>query len=443
MKVTYLGQACTLVEVDGRRILVDPWLTEGAYFGSWFHTHLLSDAGVSVEEVVRGPIDYVFLSHEHPDHADPATLRLLPKATPILICRFPTPRFRRHLETLGLENVREIEQGARLDLGDDLTITAFGGAEYPNDSALLIEGEGRRFFNETDCKLPYETLEEIGRKGIDIGFFMFSGATWFPMMYDYPDEERRRHVRRRRGALLKSFIERVRVTRPRYAVPSSGPCTVLDPERLWLNDPEDSIFIDPTEASAALGAAGLAALPLQMVAGDVWDDSAGLERRSPGLAVVDRRRYVEEAAEKSAPIVAEWRRRELPAGDDLGERLEQYFDERIVPLSPTMRQRIGTKLALHVAGPRGGDWTVDFTAPGPHFTRRGTSDDWTYRIEVEDKLLYPFVSGEREFLEDLFLSLRARLARRPDRYNEPLYNFFYDPDPKRLESWYEPNRNPC
>ena len=41
MRVTYYGQACTLVEAAGKKILTDPWLTEGAYFGTWFHTHIL------------------------------------------------------------------------------------------------------------------------------------------------------------------------------------------------------------------------------------------------------------------------------------------------------------------------------------------------------------------------------------------------------------------
>jgi hypothetical protein len=51
-------------------------------------------------------------------------------------------------------------------------------------------------------------------------------------------------------------------------------------------------------------------------------------------------------------------------------------------------------------------------------------------------LLYPFVVGELSFLEDLFLSLRVQLARRPDEYNEPLYHFLYEPDPEKLHNWY-------
>src|SRR5437660_997314 len=237
MKVTYYGQACMLIEVAGRRSLTDPWLTEGAYFGTWFHTHLLSDVGLSVDDVASRPIDYLFLSHEHPDHVDPATLRGL-KGVPVLICKFPTPRFRQHLEGMGLGNVREIEPGQAVDCGDGLRLTIFSTAEYINDSALLVEGDGRRLLNETDCKLPYDVLKRIAEPGLDIGFYMFSGATWFPMMYDYPQQWMRQQVLRRRRALLKSFVQRIRLTRPRFAVPSSGPCTILDPERLCLNDRE-------------------------------------------------------------------------------------------------------------------------------------------------------------------------------------------------------------
>ncbi len=79
---------------------------------------------------------------------------------------------------------------------------------------------------------------------------------------------------------------------------------------------------------------------------------------------------------------------------------------------------------------------MDFTAPGPDFVREGILRDWTYRIEVEDKLISPFITGEEIFFEDLLLSLRFRSSRRPDVYNEPLYHFLYDPDPERLHNWY-------
>jgi len=436
VRIAYYGQACTLIEAGGRKILADPWLTEGAYFGTWFHAHLLGDAAVSPSQLAGAGVDYLFLSHEHQDHVDAATLREFPRDIPVLICKFPNDRFRRYLEGLGLVNIRELPSGETLDLGGDLKVTIFSSAEYTNDSALLVEGDGSSVFNETDCKISYADLERVRGKGIDIGFYMFSGANWYPMMYDYPEDVRAHLTRRRRASLLKSFVQRVKLTRPRVAVPSAGPCMVLDPDLLWLNWKEQGIFIDPEEAVAALKSAHLPAEPLYMAASDVWDSRTGFERRSPDAFRASRRDYILDASERMAASIREKRAGERPAGKDLPQRVVEHFDAKVGAQTEEVRRRIGTCLALEVTGPHGGQWTVDFNSAGPRFVREGLDPHWTYRVQVEDKLLYPFVSGQMEFLEDLFLSLRVRLARRPDHYNEPLYHFLYDPDPARLRNWY-------
>jgi UDP-MurNAc hydroxylase len=435
MRVTYYGQACILIEVAGKKILTDPWLTEGAYFGTWFHTHLLADAGVTPEMFPKD-IDYIFLSHEHQDHLDPSTLRHFSPDTPVLICKFATPRFRRYLERLGLRRVWEIPSNQPMDLEGGVTATILGTAEYTNDSALLVEGEGCTVFNETDCKLNYADLQRLGERGIDIGFYMFSGANWYPMMYDYPDDVQRMLVEQRRRALLRSLVQRVKVTKPRIIVPAAGPCTVLHPDMLWLNSAERGIFIDPQAAMTALYDAKVPGKPLHMAATDVWDSQSGYEHRAPAAFCVPRQEYIRDASERMAPQIRARQAAEPPAGGDLAQRLTAYFNERVAIQTPMVRHRINAKLALLVTGPQGGVWTVDFTAPGPEYVTEGLAPDWTYKVQVEDKLLYPFVVGELSFLEDLFLSLRVQLARRPDEYNEPLYHFLYEPDPEKLHNWY-------
>lgn len=435
MRVTYFGQACTLIEVAGKKILTDPWLTEGAYFGMWFHTHLLAEAGITPETFPK-EVDFLFLSHEHEDHVDPLTLRHFSPHIPVLICKFVTPKFRRYVEGLGFQNIWEIPSGQKVALGDGVVVTILGTAEYTNDAALLVEGEGCRLLNETDCKLSYADLERLGQQGIDIGFYMFSGANWYPMLYDYPQDSQRELIRNRRRSLLRSLVQRVKVTRPRIVVPAAGPCTILDPDLLWLNSEDRGIFIDPEAAVAALHAAQLPAEPLYMAATDVWDSCSGVEHRAPAAFRVPRHEYIRAAAERMAPQIHARRAKGTPAGSDLSQRLADYFNPRVAALTPSVRRRIHAKLVLAVSGPRGGIWTVDFTSPGPAFVHEGLAPDWTYKIEVEDKLLYPFLTGQKLFFEDLLLSLRVRLARRPDEYNEPLYHFLYEPDPEKLHHWY-------
>jgi UDP-MurNAc hydroxylase len=435
MRVTYYGQACILIEAAGKKILTDPWLTEGAYFGTWFHTHLLAEAGITPETFPKD-IDYLFLSHEHEDHVDPASLRHFRSNIPVLICQFPTPRFRQYLESLGLENIRELPAGEEVKLADGLAATIFRTAEYTNDAALFVEGDGGRVLNETDCKLSYSDLERIGRKGLDIGFYMFSGANWFPMMYDYPEHVQQDLVQKRRRSLLRSFVQRIRLTKPRVAVPAAGPCTVLDPELRWLNSSDRGIFIDPHEAIAALEDANTGVQPQYMAATDVWDNCLGLERHAPEGFSMLRQDYICEASRRLAPKIRAEYAAEPAAGSDLPERLANYFNALVSAQTPAIRRRINAKLALVITGSHGGTWTIDFTSDEPSYVHEGLASDWNYKIEAEDKLLYPFLTGERQFLEHLLLSLRVRLARRPDEYNEPLYHFLYDPDPERLHDWY-------
>jgi UDP-MurNAc hydroxylase len=167
VRVTYFGQACTLIEVGGRKILTDPWLTEGAYFGTWFHTHLLADAGVSPDTFPKD-IDYIFLAHEHEDHVDPERLRHFPPNVPVLICKFPTPRFRHYLESLGLRNIREIASSQETNLASGVSVTIFGTAEYTNDVLRHCVNPEEFYMRELMPKkiavdLQYETNAPSGR----------------------------------------------------------------------------------------------------------------------------------------------------------------------------------------------------------------------------------------------------------------------------------------
>ena len=435
MRVTYYGQACTLIEAGGRKILTDPWLTEGAYLGSWFHTHLLRDSGVGPETIPHD-LDYLFLSHEHHDHTDVETLKTLPKTIPILICKFATAKFRSFLEQLGFTNIRELNSGEKLDLGDGLAVTILNTVEYTNDSAILVEHGSVRLLNETDCKLGYEVLSKIGSEGLDIGFFMFSGANWYPMLYDYPDDVMLSLVERRRRSLLRSLVQRVKLTKPKFAVPAAGPCTVLDPEMLWLNSTDCGIFIDPEEAVRAIEEAKLPTQPLYMAATDTWGSETGYRSNAPTFFKQPRIEYIRDASERMAPAIREKRAIEPGPNPDLTNLLPKHFNALAAAQTPDSRKRINAKLALAVWGQHGGQWTVDFTASGPDFVREGILPDWTYKIDVEDKLISPFVTGEEPFFEDLLLSLRFRASRRPDEFNEPLYHFLYEPDPEKFHNWY-------
>ena len=61
----YIYSACIVTITPDTRILHDPWFTDGAYDGSWFHYPKIIDPIKSI-----GEVDLIYISHLHPDHYD-------------------------------------------------------------------------------------------------------------------------------------------------------------------------------------------------------------------------------------------------------------------------------------------------------------------------------------------------------------------------------------
>ena len=70
IKVSYIYSACVIIETEDCKILCDPWFTEGIYDGSWFHFPKVDNPLDLI-----GEVDFIYISHIHPDHYDPDFLK--------------------------------------------------------------------------------------------------------------------------------------------------------------------------------------------------------------------------------------------------------------------------------------------------------------------------------------------------------------------------------
>jgi L-ascorbate metabolism protein UlaG (beta-lactamase superfamily) len=77
--IVHIGHSTHLVDVDGLRVLTDPWFSDPA-FGALAHTR---GPACDVETLVS--VDVIAISHEHPDHADLAALDRFSEKTRALV----------------------------------------------------------------------------------------------------------------------------------------------------------------------------------------------------------------------------------------------------------------------------------------------------------------------------------------------------------------------
>lgn len=75
LRVTWLGHSTLLVELDGRRVLVDPVWGERASPVSWMGPKRFYPPLLPLDQVP--PVDAVVISHDHYDHLDESTIRAI------------------------------------------------------------------------------------------------------------------------------------------------------------------------------------------------------------------------------------------------------------------------------------------------------------------------------------------------------------------------------
>ncbi len=203
MKVTYIKSATVIVEYNGVKVLCDPWLTDGIYYGSWYHYPPLSYTPEDVADV-----DYIYISHIHPDHMDRNTLGRLPKNIPVLIHDYEEKYLLRIIQSLGFEKIIEIAHKQTFSLSEGFTLEIlaadncdpkicgkFFGCPISGhsektlqiDSLALFHGGDFTVLNTNDCQfeLAGGVCDYIAEKysSIDLILVGYSSATAYPQCF--------------------------------------------------------------------------------------------------------------------------------------------------------------------------------------------------------------------------------------------------------------------
>ncbi len=413
--VTYIGHACMLMESGGTRILMDPWLTDPAYHNAWWHFPPLE---VTPRDL--GPIDYIYISHEHADHFDPASLSQLDKSAKILIARYRRRRFHDRIRALGFSDIQELEFGQTYSLnGSGLSVRLIPPDRPWDDSAILVKDRDTTVLNVNDCHLDDATLERLGREErIDLTFLTFTGASQYPGCFEFPLGSKIERWRASKEAHLDEFVSWARLLRARQAVPAAGNYALLAPEQLFLNTP--NYVNTPAEAIERLARVAPEIEGLQMNPGDVWLPDGTLRRYRPAPDWSRRMELIEALSRQHADKIAAGFAAEPQAPRDLYDRFYEYFTG-LLREDPGIAKRVNIVTHWVVDGPYGGDWVVDFTRDRD-WVYRGVPNQWNLRLKWPATLVYQGVACGGIW-DDLVLSFRVRLARNPDRYNKEFWTW--------------------
>jgi UDP-MurNAc hydroxylase len=428
MKATSIGHAGILIETGSRTIVCDPWFVP-AFWASWFVFPRNDQLPREVMEKLERP-DYLYISHQHGDHLDEAWLAShIDKSTPVLLPDFATRELERQLNRLGFTNFIRTRNGMMTDLGDGLRVaihveTAI--ADGPGgDSAMVVEDGTSRLVNQNDCRTG--DLAELLQHGpVDMHWLQFSGAIWYPMVYDQPREELMALAASKVESQFARSIRYVDALGARVVVPSAGPPCFLDEDLFSVNmidGDELSIFPDQTEFIARLARSSNnnAVMNIPGTAISVSPTEVRVQHCVSDEEVqrpfVHKREYLLEYQADWAVWLRDTKASWLVNNTNLVSELQAWW-EPLLAMAPSLRAAIGGNCLVKTEGE---DILIDF--PNGKISAYN-SEPIKFRMEIGRPLLEGVVRQKAvDWSNSLFLSCRFT-AWRDGSYNEYLYNFF-------------------
>ena len=440
MQVTYLSSAAILVETDNAKLLCDPWLEDGAFYGSWCHYPPLEAGPDDFDDV-----DGIYISHIHPDHFDPATLRQFDTDIPVYVHDYRWDYLREEIGALGFD-VIELDHDSRTHLAGDLHINIlaadacdpeicgnyFGcswvegnpelGSTQVDSLAAIDDGE-HVVVNMNDCPYPMveTSMREVNERygEVDLLCHQYSAAQFYPQcMLDYSHEEKleaREQVIMEKHELATQFVD---LLEPAYYLPFAGEYVLAgdlatlnqytaNPPRIeayeWFerNVPDDHecVFLNSGEH-------------IDLATGRVSEPFEPIDQET-------KQAYIETVlAERSLT----YEDAPLPEREELYDRLPAAYES-----FEANRQSVGFETDTTVLVSLLDDEYVELAFDGEGYQLVESPDldqyDGYVRVEVDPRLLNWLLQGtEKAHWSDAKIGSHLGIAKQPDIYERQLYN---------------------
>ena len=156
-RLCWLGHACLLLESDGKRILIDPFLTDNPA------------AAITADKVQA---DYILVSHGHDDHVGD-TVAIAKRTGAMVVCNYEMAGW---FEKQGVKKVHGQQHGGghHFPFGYVKLTLAFHGSMLPDGSYggnpagfHITFKDGTRIYDAADTGL-FGDMRLIGEEGVDL-----------------------------------------------------------------------------------------------------------------------------------------------------------------------------------------------------------------------------------------------------------------------------------
>jgi len=435
--IKFLGHASIYIKTEETSIVTDPWFSKsGAFLNSWFQF----PDNTEIDFSWKDDLDYVCISHEHQDHFDIEFLKTLNKKTKIVIPKYKNRRFYDEIKRNFSNDVIEVNSKEKCLLGD---VEFYPIIQIPgwDDSGLLFKTPQETILDLNDMKLSDKNDIEWIKSNFDIDylFVQFSGASWYPHVYPYSSEEKIKFCQSKKINKFKNVINVFKELKAKVLLPCAGPPCFLSDEHFDINLMSENGFPNQKDFYEYYQKDVCILLPEDEINMNM-DYKEISENNLNRDCFKNKKMYLEKYKKRRTDLIKKNIYKIKKFKGSFLNKMKNHFVS-VIQSNKYFRDEIGGKVLFEIYDNSkiSEKIIVDFSSYKYSVCKFDdlVSENYFYTFKIENKFLN-LILDEKMDWETFFLSMRFKVFRNPDKYNEHLtvlLKYPYESSLKRYEEY--------
>ena len=218
IKVELLSHACLLFVTDDFSFATDPWIDGFAFASGWWPSQ--KPPKNWVEKL--NSVDFIYISHNHPDHLNEFTLAKIRKDMQFIVPKFKTDSVSKLLNRFGFKNITSFDLSSYYQYADTpLYLSILKSGDFREDSGFYFT------YGNFSCLSTVDSNDlNFSRFPEHVTMFCSSfagGASGYPICFENIEEEQKKNVINRNRNALRAQVRRwVGLANPDYFLPYAG-----------------------------------------------------------------------------------------------------------------------------------------------------------------------------------------------------------------------------
>ena len=216
-EIRFFNHAFLEITGDDFSFSTDPWAIGPAFNTGWWLKYPTKKDWIDR----LNNSNFIYISHNHPDHLHPLTLSKINKNVPIVVANFVTKSTEMYIKDLGFKNIQVLDFNTQYNLKNtNLIFSILKSGDFREDSGIYFSnGELTGLLSVDANMINFERLPKVNFYGSSFA----GGATGYPLMFDnYKIEEQIKISLKDKNFLKKKKYDHLKKMSPNYFMPYAG-----------------------------------------------------------------------------------------------------------------------------------------------------------------------------------------------------------------------------